>query len=69
MKVLHLGSNEKKNSRNDLNKTEAMFVEGKQKMDSLKSYENVKMSEGNLTIWTKYRWNIEKWIMRKLKRV
>ena len=35
MKVLYLGSNEKKN-------------------------------EGNLIIWSKYRWNIEKWICGKL---
>ena len=24
------------------------------------------MLKGNLTIWSKYRWNIEKWIFRKL---
>ena len=36
MKVLYLGSNEKKNSGKDLNKIEARFAEGKQKMNSLK---------------------------------
>ena len=36
MKVLYLGSNEKKNSGNDLNKTEASFPEKKNKMNSLK---------------------------------
>ena len=29
MKVLHLGSNEKKNSEKDLNKIEVKFAEGK----------------------------------------
>ena len=27
---------------------------------------NVKMLKGNLIIWNKYRWNIEKWIFGKL---
>ena len=36
MKVLHLGSNEKKNSEKELNKIEARFVEKKQKMNILK---------------------------------
>ena len=29
-------------------------------------YKKVKIVNGNLIIWNKYRWNIEKWIMRKL---
>ena len=29
-------------------------------------YKKVKTVNGNLIIWNKYRWNIEKWIMRKL---
>ena len=37
MKVLYLGSNEEKNSGKDLNKIEAKFAEGKQKMNSLKT--------------------------------
>ena len=36
MKVLYLESNEKKNSGKDLNKTEARFAKGKQKMNNLK---------------------------------
>ena len=36
MRVLYLGSNEKKNSRKDLNMIEVRFAEGKQKMNSLK---------------------------------
>ena len=36
MKVLHLGSYEKKNSEKDSCKIEARFAEGKQKMSSLK---------------------------------
>ena len=36
MKVLYLGSNEKKNSGKDLNKIGAKFAEGKQKINSLK---------------------------------
>ena len=36
MKVLYLGSNEKKNSEKELNKIEARFVEKKQKMNILK---------------------------------
>ena len=35
-KWIYLGSNEKKNSGKDLNKIEAIFAEGKQKMNSLK---------------------------------
>ena len=36
MKVIHLESNEKKNLEKDLNKIEARFDEGKQKMNCLK---------------------------------
>ena len=36
MKVLHLGSNEKKNSEKYLNKIVARFAEGKSKANSLK---------------------------------
>ena len=36
MKVPFLESNEKKNSAKDLNKMEARFAEGKQKMNSFK---------------------------------
>ena len=47
-----------------MNKIEATFAEGKQKMNSyrnVKSYKNVNMINGNLIIWsTDYRWNIEK---------
>ena len=27
------------------------------------------MLKGNLTVWRKYRWNIERWIFRKLMRL
>ena len=48
MKVLHLGSNEKKNLEKDLNKIEARFAEGKQKMNGLKlKLKKIKMLEGN----------------------
>ena len=67
MKVLYLGSNEKKSSGKDLNKIEARFAEGKQKANSLKiKLQNVKMLKGNLVTWSKCRWNIEKWIFKKL---
>ena len=36
MKILYLGSNGKKNSGKELNKTEVRFAEGKEKMWSLK---------------------------------
>ena len=36
MKVLYLGSNEKKNSGRDLSKIKSRFAEGKRKMNSLK---------------------------------
>ena len=36
----------------------------RQKMDSCKK--NVKILNGNLIIWNKYRLNIEKWIFGKL---
>ena len=36
MKVLYLGSNEKKNSGKDLRKIKSRFAEGKWKMNSLK---------------------------------
>ena len=35
--MLYLGSNENKNSEKDLNKIEAGFAKGKQKMNSLKT--------------------------------
>ena len=43
---------------------EARFAERKQKINSFKK--NIKMLKGNLIIWNKYRWNIEKWIFGKL---
>ena len=36
MKVLYLGSNEKKDSGKELNKTEAILAERKQEVNSLK---------------------------------
>ena len=36
MKILNIGSNEKKNSGKDLNNIEARFAEGKQKLNNLK---------------------------------
>ena len=37
MKVLHLESNEKKNSEKDLNKIEATFAKGEKKMNGSKN--------------------------------
>ena len=46
MKVLHLGSNEKKNPEKDLSKIEGRFAEGKQKMNNLKiKLQKIKKSE------------------------
>ena len=48
MKVLHLGSNEKKILEKDLNKIESRFAEGKQKMNGLKlKLKKIRMLEGN----------------------
>ena len=67
MKVLYLESNENKNSGKELNKIEARFAEGKQKINSLKiKPKNVRMSKGNLIIQSKQSWNIKKWIFGKL---
>ena len=46
MKILYLGSNGKKNSTKELNKTETRFAKRKQKMTSLKK-NNVKMLKLN----------------------
>ena len=49
MKVLFLGNNEKKNSGKDLNKVEARFTEGKQRMNCLKiQCSNVKGKLNNM---------------------
>ena len=65
MKVLYLGSNEKKKKKNagkeqgrDWSKICWKEVENE--------YFEQKMLKGNLIIWSKYRWNIEKWIFGKL---
>ena len=56
MKVLHLGSNEKKNSEKDVKKIEARFAEGKQKMNSLKmKLQKCYNVKEKLLIWSKYR--------------
>ena len=46
--MLCLGSSQKKNSANELNKIETRFDERKYKMNTLKK--NVKLLKGNLTI-------------------
>ena len=62
MKVLYLGSNEKKNAGKEQGQDGSKIcwkeVENQQ-------FEH-KMLKGNLIIWIKYRWNIEKWILRNL---
>ena len=63
MKVLFLGSNEKKNSGKELKKIEICW---KKVENELLEKKNVKTLNGNLIIWSKYRWNIEKWIFGKL---
>ena len=62
MKVLYLESNEKKNSGKELKKIEARLAERKQEINSLK----IKMLKGILAKSSKYRWNIENWILGKL---
>ena len=62
--LLYLGSNEKKNSRKELNKIEARLAEWKQKMNSLKL--NVKMLKGILIIQSKCRCYTETCILGKL---
>ena len=58
MKVLYLGSNEKKNAGKsqgqDWSKIYWNEIENEQ-------FEH-KILKGNLIRWSKYRWNIEKWI-------
>ena len=60
MKVLYLGSNENKKSEKELKKIEICWKEVEKVL-----FEN-KMLQGNLIIWSKYRWNIKKWIFGKL---
>ena len=64
MKVLYLRSNETKNSGKEPNTIGANQLKGTRKWIVWK--ENVKMLKRNLIIWSKYRWNIEKWIFGKL---
>ena len=64
MMILYLGTNEKKNSGQELNKIEARLAERKQKMNSLKiKCKNVKRKLNNME---QYKWNIEKQIFGKL---
>ena len=64
MMILYLGSNEKKNSGQELNKIEARLAERKQKMNGLKiKCQNVKRKLNNME---QYKWNIEKQIFGKL---
>ena len=62
MKVLYLGSNEKKNSGKDLTRLKQQgLLKGSRKwIVWKKSYKNVRILKGNLIIWRKYKWNIEK---------
>ena len=57
IKVLHEGSNEKKNSEKYLIKIKARFARRKEKIKTLKL---------NLTTWNKDRWNIEEWMLGNL---
>ena len=48
------GSREKKNSEKDLNKIEARFAQGKQKMNSLKiKLKKCRIVKGKLNMWSK----------------
>ena len=67
MKEIHLGNNEKKNSEKYLNKIEAGFSKGKQRMNNLNiNLQKCQHFKRKLIIWSKCRWNIEKWILKKL---
>ena len=57
-----LGVMKRKMQKKDKDKIEAIFAERKQNMNSFE----IKMLKGNLIIWNKYRWNIQKWIFGKL---
>ena len=57
IKVLHEGSNEKKNSEKYLIKIKARFARRKEKIKTL---------ELNLITWNKDRWNIEEWMLGNL---
>ena len=57
-----LGLMKRKMQKKDKDKIEAIFAERKQNMNSFE----IKMLKGNLIIWNKYRWNIQKWIFGKL---
>ena len=57
-----LGVMKRKMQKKDKGKIEAIFAERKQNMNSFE----IKMLKGNLIIWNKYRWNIQKWIFGKL---
>ena len=57
IKVLHEGSNEKKNSEKYLIKIKVRFARRK---------ENIKTLKLNLTTWNKDRWNIEEWMLGNL---
>ena len=46
--------------KNEKKKGSRRWIVGK------KSYKNVKMRQENLIRWSKYMWNIEKWILRKI---
>ena len=64
MKVLYLGSNEKKNPGKEMNKIEARFSKRKQKSNSLKvKCENVRrklnnMQQVQIEYWKMYIWKI-----------
>ena len=64
MKVLYLGSNQKNNSGKELQKIEIYWKEVESELFEKKK--NVKTSKENLIIWSKYRWDVDKWIFGKL---
>ena len=63
MKVLYLRSNQKNNSGKELQKIEIYWKEVEKELFEKK---NIKTSKENLIIWSKYRWDIDKWILGKL---
>ena len=56
------GVMKRKMQEKDNDKIEVIFAERKQNMNSFE----IKMLKGNLIIWNKYRWNIQKWMFGKL---
>ena len=64
MKILYLGSNETKFEEKKWTKLKQGLLKRSRKWINWKY--NVKMLKGNLIIWSKNRWNIEKLVFENL---